>query len=179
MKNLKKLSTMAILTALSVVLVALVHFPIFPAVSFLEYDPADIAILICGFAFGPGAGIAATVAASLIQGLTVSAQSGVYGIIMHIIATTALVLTSSLVYRKHKTKRGALIGIICGVLAMTAVMIPANLFITPVFMGAPREAVVQLLPYIILFNFIKAGVNGLVTFFIYKKVSGLIHNFNS
>ena len=170
MKNFKELTAMAILTALSVVLVAIVHFPIFPAVAFLEYDPADIAILICGFAFGPGAGIATTIAAALIQGLTVSAQSGIYGIIMHIIATSALVLMSSMIYRRNRTRRGALISIICGVLTMTAVMIPANLFITPVFMGAPREAVVQLLPYIVLFNFIKAGVNGLITFLVYKSI---------
>ena len=169
---------MAILTAVSVVLVAIIHFPIFPAVAFLEYDPADIAILICGFAFGPVAGICVTLAAAIIQGLTVSAQSGIYGIIMHVIATSALVLTSSLIYSRNKTKKGALISIICGVLAMTLVMIPANLFITPYFMGAPREAVVQLLPFIVLFNLIKAGVNGVITFFLYKKISRLIHKFN-
>ena len=180
MKNLKlrKLTTMAILAAISVVLVAIIHFPIIPAVSFLEYDPADIAILICGFAFGPVAGICVTAVAALIQGLTVSAQSGIYGIIMHIIATTALVLTSSLIYKKHKNRIGALVSIVCGVVSMTLVMIPANLFITPLFMGSPREAVVALLPMIILFNFLKAGINGLVTFFIYKKISRLIHKFD-
>jgi len=41
MTNTRKLTTMAILTALSVCFVALIHFPIFPAVAFLEYDPAD------------------------------------------------------------------------------------------------------------------------------------------
>ena len=42
MTNTRKLTTIAILTALSVCFVALIHFPIFPAVAFLEYDPADI-----------------------------------------------------------------------------------------------------------------------------------------
>ena len=37
-----KLAKMAMLVAVSIVLVALIHFPIFPAVAFLEYDPADI-----------------------------------------------------------------------------------------------------------------------------------------
>lgn len=178
MKNLRKLTTMAILTAVSVVLVALIHFPIIPAAAFLEYDPADIAILICGFAFGPVAGICVTLVAAVIQGLTVSASSGIYGIIMHIIATSALVLTSSLIYKNNKTKKGALISVICGILAMTLVMIPANIFITPEFMGAPRQAVIQLLPAIILFNLIKAGINGFVTFIIYKKISHLIHRFD-
>ena len=177
-RTVRKLTSMAILAALSIILVAIIHFPIFPAVAFLEYDPADIAILICGFAFGPVAGICVTIVASVIQGLTVSASSGIYGIIMHVIATSALVATSSLIYSKHKNKKGALISVICGVVAMTAVMIPANLFITPAFMGAPRAAIVQLLPFIILFNFIKAGINGTVTFFIYKKISTLIHKFD-
>lgn len=177
-KKLRKLTTMAILAAVSIVLVALIHFPIFPAVPFLEYDPADIAILICGFAFGSVAGICVTVVAALIQGLTVSAQSGIYGIIMHIIATAALVLTSSIIYRKKKTKKNALVAIVFGVLAMTAVMIPANIFITPFFMGCERAFVIALLPFIAGFNFIKAGINGIITFFVYKKISNLIHKFD-
>lgn len=177
-KNLRKLTTMAILAAVSVVLVALIHFPIFPAVAFLEYDPADIAILICGFAFGPLAGICVTLVASLIQGLTVSASSGIYGILMHVVATSALVLVSSFIYRNNKTKKNAVTAIACGVVAMTLVMIPANLFITPYFMGCERAMVVDLLPFIVLFNFIKAGVNGIITFFIYKKISKLIHKFD-
>ena len=177
-KNLRKLTTMAILAAISVVLVWLLHFPLFPAVAFLEYDPADIPILICGFAFGPVAGILVTIAAAFIQGITVSSASGIYGIIMHIIATAFFVGTSSLIYKKNKTRKGALIGIICGMIAMAAIMIPANLFITPVFMGAPREMVVDLLGYIVAFNLIKAGINGAITFFIYKKISRLIHKFD-
>ncbi len=118
MTNTRKLTTMAILTALSVCFVALIHFPIFPAVAFLEYDPADIPILICGFAFGPAAGFIVTLIAAFIQGFTVSAQSGIYGIIMHIVATGAYVLSSSLFYRKHKTKKMAAVAIGIGTLTM-------------------------------------------------------------
>ena len=176
--ELRKITTMAILAALSIALVAMIHFPIFPAVAFLEYDPADIAILICGFSFGPVAGICVTIIAALIQGMTVSANSGVYGIIMHIIATSALVVTSSCIYKNRRTKSGAVLSLACGVLAMTAVMIPANLFITPIFMGVDRDVVVHVLPLIVLFNFIKAGVNAVITFLVYKKISNLIHRFN-
>lgn len=107
MNKTKKLATMGILTAMSVIFVALVHFPIFPAVSFLEYDPADIPILICGFAFGPWAGLAVTLVAAVIQGVTVSAQSGIYGIIMHLLSTGVYVTVSSLLYAGHKTRRRA------------------------------------------------------------------------
>jgi len=173
--NTRKLTTMAIMIAVSVVLVYFIHVPIFPQVAFLEYDPADIAILICGFAFGPVAGICVTVVASIVQGLTVSAQSGIYGILMHIIATSALVLVSSLVYSGHKTKKGAAVALLCGVCAMVIVMIPANLFITPYFMGVPRQMVIDLLGFIIGFNAIKAGLNAVITFILYKSISKLLH----
>ena len=68
-----RLAKMGMLVAISVVLVYLIHFPIFPAVAFLEYDPADIPILIGTFAFGPLAGVLLTVVTSIIQGVTVSA----------------------------------------------------------------------------------------------------------
>lgn len=60
-QEVRKLAVMAMLVAVSVVLVYLVHFPIFPAAPFLEYDPADIPILIGAFAYGPLAGILLTV----------------------------------------------------------------------------------------------------------------------
>ena len=48
-EKVRKLVTMAMLAALSIVLVYVIHFPIFPAASFLEYDPADIPIFIATF----------------------------------------------------------------------------------------------------------------------------------
>ena len=103
--NTKKLTTLGVLAACSIVLVAFIHFPIFPAVSFLEYDPADIPILIGTFLFGPVWGVVLTVLVSAIQGMTVSAQSGVYGIVMHIIATSAFTLVAGTIYKRKKTKK--------------------------------------------------------------------------
>lgn len=170
-----RLAKMGMLIAISIVLVSIVHFPIFPAVAFLEYDPADIPILIGTFAFGPAGGLVMTVITSVIQGVTVSAQSGLYGILMHIIATGAFVLAAGAIYRGKKSKSRAIIALAVGVLAMTAVMIPANLFITPYFMGAPRAAIISLLPFIVGFNFVKAGINAVVTFFLYKRISNFLH----
>ena len=102
-KNLKKLTVMAMLCAVSVVLVYFIHFPLFPAAPFLEYDPADIPILIGTFSFGPLAGFILTAVTSLIQGFTVSAASGVYGIIMHIISTGSFCLAAGITYRFKKT----------------------------------------------------------------------------
>lgn len=170
-----KLAKMAMLVAISIVLVMIIHFPIFPAVAFLEYDPADIPILIGTFAFGPLAGILLTAVVSVLQGLTVSAASGAYGIIMHLLATTALVTVSGLIYRKHKTKKRAVIGLIAGTIAMAVVMFFANMVVTPLFTGMPLAAIMKLMPFIVLFNIVKAGINSIVTFIVYKRISPFLH----
>ena len=174
-RNTVKLAKMAMLVAISIVLVMIIHFPIFPMVAFLEYDPADIPILIGTFAFGPAAGVLLTVVTSVLQGITVSAASGPYGIIMHIIATTTLTLVAGTIYRRHKTKKTAVIGLLCGTIAMTVMMFFANLFITPLFMGVTREVVLDLMPFILAFNVVKAGINSVVTFILYKRISPFLH----
>ena len=161
--NTRRLTTLAMLAALSIVFVWLIHFPIFPAAPYLEYDPADIPIMIGTFAFGPLAGLLITVVASVIQGLTVSSGSGLYGIIMHIVATGTFVLVAGNLYRIRKTR------------ARAAVMAVANLIVTPLFTGMPVSAVKNLLlPIIIPFNLIKAGANAAITFVLYKSVSRFI-----
>ena len=170
-----RLAKMGMLVAISVVLVYFIHFPIFPAVAFLEYDPADIPILIGTFAFGPVAGVLLTIVTSVVQGVTVSAASGAYGIIMHRIATSVLVIVAGVIYKFNKTRKGAVIALICGTAAMAVVMIGANLIITPLFMGVPRSMVWDLMPFIVGFNAIKAGINSIVTFFLYKRISGFLH----
>lgn len=170
-----KLAKMGIIVAIAVVLVWLVHFPFPFAPTFLEYDPADVPIIIGTFAFGPIAGLLLTVLTAVIQGVTVSAASGLYGILMHIAATGTFVLVSGLIYRKEKTRVRAIVALLCGVVAMTAIMVPANIIITPIFMGVPKEAVIGLLPAIIAFNVTKAGINAAITFLIYKRISNFLH----
>jgi len=170
--KVRKITTMAMLVAVSVILVSVIHFPIFPAAAFLEYDPAAIPILVGAFAFGPVAGIVLTIVASAVQALTVSAQSGIYGFLMHVISTSVLCVTAGTIYKFKHTRLGAGIALICGTLAMGVVMMIANHFITPIFMGAPTEVVdSMLLPVILPFNLIKAGINSVVTFLVYKTIS--------
>ena len=175
-KKTVRLAKMGMLAAISVLLVSLIHIPLIPAVSFLEYDPADISILLGTFAFGPLGGLGITIVASVIQGVTVSAQSGLYGILMHILATGAFVLTAGLLYQKHKTRKGAVLALAAGTAAMVAVMFFANMIVTPLFTGWPLAAVMDLMPLILLFNFLKAGINSVVTFFLYKRLSKFLHS---
>lgn len=172
----RKLTTMAMLTALSVVLVAFIHFPLFPAAAFLEYDPADIPIFIGTFLFGPAAGLGLTVVVSVIQGTTVSAGGQIIGIIMHILATGSFAVLAGNLYKRRHTRAGAVLALVCGVVTMTVVMALCNLILTPLYSGLPMEAVAAMLvPVIIPFNLLKAGINGAVTYVIYKPIARLIN----
>lgn len=62
--------------------------------------------------------------------------------------------------------------LVFGVLSMGLVMMPANHVITPLFLTVPVDVVdALLLPVILPFNLLKAGVNALVTFLVYKTIS--------
>ena len=175
MNNTKKLSTLGILGALAVLLVSIIHFPIFIAAPFLEYDPADIPILIGTFLFGPLSGFLQTVVASFVQGFTVSASSGIIGVVMHIVSTGTFVLIAGNIYRIDKTRKNAVIALLCGAIGMALVMTLWNLLLTPVFMHVPRTVVLNMmLPTIIPFNVIKAGVNAVITFLLYKSISTFV-----
>ncbi|PHV72022.1 ECF transporter S component [Sporanaerobium hydrogeniformans] len=174
-KNAKQLTSMAVLIALSIVLVYLIHFPIFPMAPFLEYDPADIPILIGTFVYGPVAGLVITIIAAIIQGTTVSAGSGWIGILMHVFATGSFVLVAGTIYKKQHTKKGAIIALIAGSITMTVTMVLWNLVFTPLFLGMPLEAVLPLLvPAIIPFNLLKASVNGAVSYLLYKRIKSFL-----
>ena len=120
----RKLVVMAMLVALSVVLIAAIHLPLIPTVAFLEYDPADIPILIGAMAYGPVTGLVLTVVAAVIQGMFIS-TTGPWGILMHIIATGAMTFVASTIYKHNHTRMGAAIGLVFGTLARGLVMVPA------------------------------------------------------
>ena len=165
-----RICVLGIMGALALVLALVVRFPIFPQVAFLEYDMADVPIFLSTFMFGPWWGLLLTLVVCVTQGFTVSAASGVYGIIMHFIATGTYVLVAGLIYSKHRTIKGAIVALISGSLAWVLIMIPANLIITPIFMGCPVSVVTDLLLWIVLFNLIKAVGNSLITFLLYKRM---------
>lgn len=169
--KIEKITVTGVLSALSVVLVLLIHFPIFPAISFIEYDPADIPIFIVTNMFGCGYGLIMTAVVSLVQGLTVSASSGLPGIFMHFVSTGLFVVAQSIVnhFIRKKLPHGYdLIGTLVGAVTMTAAMCIMNLLITPAFMGVPVSAVLDLMGFIVAFNLIKSFANGFAALFIYR-----------
>lgn len=71
-------------------------------------------------------------------------------------------------------------GLAVGSVLMTLVMIPLNLIFTGIFMGTGVEMVVKMLiPAIIPFNLIKAGLNSVLTFLLFIPVSKIYAKINT
>ena len=169
-----RISRLAMMTAVSIVLLMLVRIP-FPPAPFLVYDPADVPIYITAFAFGPVEGLIVTLIVCLIQAFGLGGD-GLYGFLMHFVATGIVAVIIGLIYRRNKTKKTAVKALVIGVIVAVIVMCIMNLIVTPVYMGAPRSAVVAMIPTVIIpFNLLKAGINALLTFLLYKRISGLLH----
>ena len=169
------LAKMALMVAIAFIC-TFIHFPILPMAPFLEFEASLIPILIAGFAFGPLPGTVIGIVAILLRALVLSPPSGPYGLIMNLIATCVFVLVAAAIYKKFKTRKWGLLSLIIGGLCMTAVMLPANLLITPLFMGVPIEVVqAMLLPILLPFNLLKMAINTAVVFLLYKRLSPFLH----
>lgn len=176
--SVNRLVKLGMLAALSLVLVYFIRFPIFPAAPYLEYDMADVPILIGTFLFGPWWGLALTAVVSTLQALLVSSASGWVGAVMHFCATGANVLLAGLIYRRIHSLKGAILALSAGIVIQTLMMVPLNLIFTVHFNGAPAEMVrSMMLPVIVPFNLIKSGVNALLTFLLYKSLGKLLRLF--
>ena len=170
--SIRQLTQMAMLAAISIVLVFFIRFPIIPAAPFLEYTPGDIPLMMAAFLFGPAYGLILTVIAAIIQGITVSAHSGPIGIIMNILSGGSFVIVAGLIYSKSPSKNTKVVicALLAGVVATTITMIGWNLIFTPIFMGVPREVVFNMvLPVFLPFNIIRSGINSVFTFLLFKS----------
>lgn len=173
--NTKLIATLGIFTAISVALVLLIHFPIFPAAPYLEYDPADIPIYLITFMYGPVCGLIVTVIVSFIQGFTVSAGSGIIGVFMHIASTGTYVVVAGFIYKQFRTFESALFSMGVASITLVAVMALWNIVLTPLYTGMPREAILKLIfPIIIPFNLIKVTINSVLTLILYKQTKKLV-----
>ena len=165
-----RLTLMAMFAALAYIVMLVGRFPI-SSVDFLKYDPKDVILVICGFILGPMPALLVTFVVSAIEMLTVS-STGIIGLIMNVLSSAGFACTAAFVYKKRHSLRGAAVGLMLGALVMTALMLLWNYFITPYYMGMPREAVAAMLvPVFLPFNLIKSALNAAIAMLIYKPVS--------
>ena len=172
----KRITGIGLLVALSIIVGYFIHFPVLPQAPFLLYDPGSVFLLIGSFKLGPKIGLLMSLLTAVLFAL-ITGQGGPYGALMNFLATGTLVFVASQIYFLNHTKKGAVLGVILGTVAMTLIMIPANLVITPLYLGVSRDIVTKmLLPAIIPFNLIKGILSGVITLIVYKRIYPLIIN---
>lgn len=158
-------------------------------VSFIALDFSDLPALLGAFAYGPIAGVLVELVKNLVH-LAVS-KSGYVGELSNFILGAVFVGVSGLIYKHNKTKKGAIIGGVIGALAMAVISFPSNLFVVyPFYYNfMPKEAVLAvyqdimkvknieqaILFYNVPFTFIKGLISVVITRFIYKPLSPVMH----
>ena len=171
----KTISMLAMLTAVSFLIVAVIRIPV---VLFLKYEPKDVVITIGGFLFGPLASCIVSVLVSLIEMISISG-TGPVGCVMNILSTCVFACTAAYIYKRHRTMGGAVAGLIAGSVLMVIAMILWNWLITPLYMGRPRaEIEAMLIPVFLPFNALKAGLNTALTLVLYKPIVIALRKFH-
>ncbi len=164
---IKKIVLCGVFAALAYVCVCVFRIK----VEFLTLDIKDAIITTAAMIISPVAGLAISFVVVLIEMVTIS-STAFYGFIMNFLSSATLSVVASLIYKQKKTLRCAILGLVCAVFSVTAVMMLANIFITPHFMGTTADKVIALIPKLLLpFNFTKATLNAAVVMIIYKPLS--------
>ena len=182
------LTRCGLLAAMAVIL----YYIEIPVVAFYKLDLSTMPAILAGFAMGPVQGAAVVLLKNLVHLLGTS-TAGV-GEAADVLMSCAFVIPASLLYRRNKTRRGALRAMLVGAAAMTAAGVLVNYFILipayQVLMNLPLEVIIGMgqkvlnfvdttLKLVIFitapFNLLKAAVLSGTTYLLYKRVSPLLH----
>lgn len=167
--------------------------PLFPA--FLQLDLSEVPALLASFALGPMAGMFVELIKNVLHiAIKGTATAGV-GELANFLVGSALVVTSGIMYQRHKSRRMAITAMVLGTLLMTALGCLFNYFVLlPLYqtlMGIPMNAIVKMgsevnslivdvrtlvLFGVAPFNLFKGFIVSLITLLLYKKLSPILHN---
>lgn len=184
-KNLNKMTKVAVLIAISVVLMYF-DFPIIPAFPWLMIDLSEIPALMGGFAYGPITGGVIVILKVILRFLLKGTGTGFVGEVANIIIGLALVVPAAWIYHRKKSRNTAILGMVIGALVMQVAGVFANIYILLPLFNMHLEGA-ELMTYIfaglVPFNGIKALLVSIGTYLLYKRVSVAIfkvdHNFGS
>ena len=195
-KNIKTLVIIALFSAIGAILMYLdFQLPIAP--SFMKMDLSELPVIIGGFLLGPIECVAIAILKVLIKFVLKGTSTMFIGEIANIIGSISYALPASLIYRKLKSKKGAMCGLVVGVICSSVVMTLCNmLFIFPMYMkiamfhmneekiimkcreifpfidSMPKVYLLSVLP----FNLVKYTTVSIITFIFYKRISKIIKN---
>lgn len=185
----RKITVCAVFSAISVILMFLsIPLPFLPP--YLKLDFGDLPALIGAFSMGPVWGVIICLIKNLLS-LFNTATAGV-GELANFINGAAFVFAAGLIYKKNKTKRGAVIGALSGTVIMCIAGFLVNVYITyPFYEKAmmPMEVIVGmysailpwadtlikgLLVFNLPFSFARGILLSLITMIVYKRLSPII-----
>lgn len=177
------------LAAISVVLM-LFEIPLPFAPSFYEIDFSEVPVLIGAFAMGPVAGAAIELVKILLNLVITGTDTAGVGELANFIIGCSLCLPAAIIYKRRKTRKGAMIGMAAGTALMVVIGCLINAYVMlPAYsaaFGLPIDALVQmgtavnpnitsLSTFVIFavapFNLLKAVLVSLIVLLIYKKIS--------
>lgn len=186
--NARAIAMTGMLSAIAFILMYLqFNVPLMP--SFIAMDLSELPALIGSFALGPVSGVVICLVKNLLHLMRTS--TGGVGELSNFMLGAAFVFTAGIVYKKKKTKQGAMIGSLAGAVVMAVFSVFSNYFLVyPVYTNfMPIEAIISayqainphvdsLLDCLIVFNmpftFIKGMVSVIITLLIYKRLSPII-----
>ena len=122
-KKTHHIAVAAMLTAVAFVL-QFIEFPIPIMPSFVKLDISDLPALLGTFSLGPVYGVAIQLAKNIIH-LPFGSSAGV-GELCNFILGAVFVLAAGLVYRKMKSRKGALVGALVGAVLMALLSLPST-----------------------------------------------------
>ena len=196
-----KIAFIAMFSTLAGVLYILNFALPFAFPSFLEFKLSDIPILIGSFTLGPVSGAIIVVVEILIK-LVIKGTSTVFvGELSDLLTSCAFAVTAGIIYKKHRTFKGALVGMAIGTAAEVVVALFINRFVlVPFYLQvffngnwAPLLGMMKsLFPSItketfytfylwvsvLPFNLLRCLVAIVVTLLVYKHISRLINSVN-
>ena len=191
-KKLSMLVKTALLGAIAFVLMFLeISVPIVPM--WLKLDFSDLPALLAGFALGPVSGMIVQVIKVLLFLLFKGSMSGCIGELGNLLMGISLVLPASLIYARNKSRKNAVIGMLVGLVCMTIasgltnyyLLIPvySKMMVIEAILNMCKElnpAMDSVAAYCYMaampFTALKAGIDCIVVFLLYKKLSPLLHN---
>jgi len=164
--HLRRMAVTAMLCAVAYLITFVFHFK----VMFLTFDFKDTILVMTSLLFGPLYGLGSAALVSLLEFVTIS-DTGIYGLIMNFLSSATLAGVAGMIYRYKRSFVGAVVGLVTAAVSMTAVMLLANYFITPFYMGVSQGEVAAMIPTLLLpFNLCKAVMNAAAVLLLYKPL---------
>lgn len=171
--NVRTIAVTGMLSAVAVVLMYLeIPIPIMPG--FIKFDFSDLPALLGAYALGPVAGIIICLIKNVVH--LAASQSMLVGELSNFILGSVFVFTAGIVYKKKKSKTGALLGGLCGAMAMGVFSVFSNyLIVYPVYYKLAMPEVVILSLYQAIIPSMKSIMQCLICFNLpFTIVKGLI-----